>query len=114
VAASGVPMAARFLVSSRGLWWLPWVEEREGRVRHAKGCREEDGGELPPIMVDDGNAWVKSGVGQSPPVAGGEKKWQRGRPWAVLFRPAGREREEWPISRGATWREGAGRAPTQR
>jgi hypothetical protein len=43
VAASGVLMAALFSVISGGLWRLLWVEEREGRVRCANGCREEDG-----------------------------------------------------------------------
>jgi hypothetical protein len=50
-------------VSSRGLQRLLWVELREGRVRHANECREEDGGKLSPLMADDGDAWVKSGVG---------------------------------------------------
>jgi hypothetical protein len=34
-------------------------------------------------------------------------------PRAVLFQPAGREREEWPVSRGATWREGVGEGPAR-
>jgi hypothetical protein len=33
-------------------------------VRHANECREEDDGKLSPLMADDGDAWVKSGVGR--------------------------------------------------
>jgi hypothetical protein len=71
VAASGVPTVARFLVSSGGLRWLLWVEDREGRMRRANGCGEEDSGELSSLMADDCDAWVKSGVDWGSPVAGG-------------------------------------------
>jgi hypothetical protein len=57
-------------VSSRGLRRLSWVEARDGRVRRANRCREEDSGELSPLMADDGDAWAKSGAGPSRPVVG--------------------------------------------
>jgi hypothetical protein len=86
--------------------------------------------ELSPLLADDDDAWVKSGVDQSPLVADGgqgveggggdgvvlpcrvKKGWgkktvKRG-PRVVLFWPTGREKEAWPVSRGTTWREGVG------